>query len=278
MPADRLNLTHLETAVLSVLTGQPPGPVAARLGLRTAELTDAADTFHNAGRAALQHRADSRWQAYVEFPDWTTAEVTAASEVAAAEIVSRLDPLEADDHTADMRAAAGTVRGAEVWLTGQPAITSDLQPVYEEDLKVGELYIAVPIALLVLIFVFGTLAFLIPFLFALAAITDTSASGSSRRTSALRKRPPGPPPMHAMRTILTCRSGASRCPAPRPQHNIAEYGRPVNVQEQAPESPGNDPLSWRRQRPGRPRVPPVRRPRRSGGSRPRGAARSPAGT
>ncbi|MFX4294308.1 thiopeptide-type bacteriocin biosynthesis protein [Streptomyces bohaiensis] len=82
MPADRLNLTRLETAVLSVVTGQPPGPVAARLGLSTAELTDAADTFHNAGRAALQHRADGRWQAYVEFPDWTIAETTAAPHLA----------------------------------------------------------------------------------------------------------------------------------------------------------------------------------------------------
>lgn len=82
MPADRLNLTHLETAVLSVLTGQPPDPIAARLGLRTAELTDAAEAFHNAGRAALQHRADGRWQAYVEFPDWTTAAATAATHLA----------------------------------------------------------------------------------------------------------------------------------------------------------------------------------------------------
>jgi thiopeptide-type bacteriocin biosynthesis protein len=82
MPADRLNLTHLETAVLNVLTGQPPGPIAARLGLHTAELTDAADTFRNAGRAALQHRDDERWQAYVEFPDWATAEATAARHLA----------------------------------------------------------------------------------------------------------------------------------------------------------------------------------------------------
>ena len=95
--------------------------------------------------------------------------------VVAAEIVSRLDPMEADEHTADMRAAAGKVPGAETWLTGQPAIAADLQPVYEDDLKVGELYIAVPIALFVLVFVFGTLAFVIPFLFAFAAIPATLA-------------------------------------------------------------------------------------------------------
>jgi uncharacterized membrane protein YdfJ with MMPL/SSD domain len=115
-------------------------------------------------------------RAAAELPTGKVASVRPVSDhVVAAEIVSRLDPLEADDHTASMRAAAGTVRGAEVWLTGQPAINADLQPVYEEDLKVGELYIAVPIALVVLIFVFGTLAFLIPFLFAFAAIPATLA-------------------------------------------------------------------------------------------------------
>jgi putative drug exporter of the RND superfamily len=120
-------------------------------------------------KAAAERAAD-------ELPTGKVASVRPISDrVTAAEIVSRLDPLEADDHTAAMRAAAGTLPGAEVWLTGQPAITADLQPVYEEDLKVGELYIAVPIALLVLIFVFGTLAFLIPFLFAFAAIPATLA-------------------------------------------------------------------------------------------------------
>src|SRR5262249_6778350 len=40
-------------------------------------------------------------------------------------------------------------------------------------LKVGELFIAIPIALLILAFVFGTLAFLLPFIFAAAAIPAT---------------------------------------------------------------------------------------------------------
>jgi RND superfamily putative drug exporter len=98
-----------------------------------------------------------------------------ADHVVAADIVSRLDPLEADDHTGAMRAAADAVPGAQTWLTGSPAINHDLEPVYADDLKVGELYIAVPIALAVLVFVFGTLAFLIPFLFAFAAIPTTLA-------------------------------------------------------------------------------------------------------
>ena len=62
-----------------------------------------------------------------------------------------------------MRAAIGTIPGAQDWLTGQAATEHDLDPVFAEDLQKGELYIAVPIALLLLIFTFGTLAFLLPF-------------------------------------------------------------------------------------------------------------------
>lgn len=109
-----------------------------------------------------------------KLPTGKVAAVRPVSErVVSADIVSELDPLEADEHTEAMRAAAGTVPGTQTWLTGGPAIQADLEPVFAEDLKVGELYIAVPIALAVLIFVFGTLAFLIPMLFALVAIPTT---------------------------------------------------------------------------------------------------------
>src|SRR5919108_160188 len=56
---------------------------------------------------------------------------------------------------------------------GQAAKEHDLDPVFEHDLFVGEVLIAIPIALLILVFVFGTLAFLLPFIFAAAAITTT---------------------------------------------------------------------------------------------------------
>jgi RND superfamily putative drug exporter len=72
-----------------------------------------------------------------------------------------------------MRAAAGTIPDAELYVSGQAAIEHDLDPVFADDLKVGELYIAIPIALLILMFVFGTLAFLLPFIFAAAAIPAT---------------------------------------------------------------------------------------------------------
>ena len=54
-------------------------------------------------------------------------------------------------------------RRATLYLTGQAATEHDLDPVFDEDLKKGELYIAIPIALVILIFTFGTLAFLLPF-------------------------------------------------------------------------------------------------------------------
>ncbi len=74
-----------------------------------------------------------------------------------------------------MREAAGEVPGAEVYLTGQSAIESDLEPVQNRDLFVGEVLIAIPIALIILVFVFGTLSFLLPFLLAAVAIPVTLA-------------------------------------------------------------------------------------------------------
>ncbi|MBA2537012.1 MAG: MMPL family transporter, partial [Actinobacteria bacterium] len=61
------------------------------------------------------------------------------------------------------------------YLSGQAAIEHDLDPVFAHDLKIGELYIAIPIAFLILVFVFGTLALLVPFLFAAATIPATLA-------------------------------------------------------------------------------------------------------
>jgi RND superfamily putative drug exporter len=93
--------------------------------------------------------------------------------VVSALITSNLEPADAKGYTDEMRGAAGEIPGAELYVSGQAAIEHDLDPVFAEDLKVGELYIAIPIALLILVFVFGTLAFLIPFLFAMAAIPAT---------------------------------------------------------------------------------------------------------
>jgi putative drug exporter of the RND superfamily len=98
----------------------------------------------------------------------------ATDDVAVAQIVSELQPADSKGHTDEMRAAIGTIPGATVYLTGQAAIEHDLDPVFGEDLLRGEV-IAIPIALLILVFTFGTLAFLLPFAFALVTIPTTLA-------------------------------------------------------------------------------------------------------
>jgi putative drug exporter of the RND superfamily len=127
--------------------------------------------------AAEQLVADVReraQRAVAELPTGRLAGVRAVSDsVVVATIVSNLEPADAKGHTDDMRAATGQIQGAQLYVSGQAAIEHDLDPVFNHDLKVGELFIAVPIALLILAFVFGTLAFLIPFLFAMAAIPTT---------------------------------------------------------------------------------------------------------
>ena len=113
-------------------------------------------------------------RAAAELPTGQVAAVQPVSDsVAAATIVSALQPADAKGHTADMREAAGTIAGATLYVTGQSAIEHDLQPIQDNDLKVAELFIAIPIALLILVWVFGTLAFLLPFAQALFAIPVT---------------------------------------------------------------------------------------------------------
>jgi putative drug exporter of the RND superfamily len=128
------------------------------------------------GRAralAPQVRAAAE-RAAKELPTSRVAAVVPASrDVVVASIVSDLEPADAKGHTAAMREAVGTIPGADDWLTGQAATEHDLDPVFAEDLKKGEVYIAVPIALLLLMFTFGTLAFLLPALFALFTIPTT---------------------------------------------------------------------------------------------------------
>lgn len=118
-------------------------------------------------------RAAAR-RASAELPTSRVAGVQPVSgEVVVATIVSSLEPADAKGHTDDMREAVGEIPGAATYVSGQAAIEHDLDPVFARDLQVGEVYIAIPIALGILVFVFGTAAFLVPFLFAAAAIPAT---------------------------------------------------------------------------------------------------------
>ena len=107
-------------------------------------------------------------------PDARVASVQPVGDgVASAIVVSKRELVDVKTSTDEIRDAVGDIPGAKLYVSGQPAIEHDLDPVFAEDLKVGELFIAVPIALVILAFTFGTLAFLIPFMIAAAAIPTT---------------------------------------------------------------------------------------------------------
>jgi uncharacterized membrane protein YdfJ with MMPL/SSD domain len=111
--------------------------------------------------------------AAAELPTGRLVSVAAVNDdIALAEIVSNLEPADSKGRTDEMREAVGRLQGAETFVTGQAAIEHDLDPVFAEDLARGEL-IAVPIALLLLVFTFGTLAFLLPFAFTVVTIPTT---------------------------------------------------------------------------------------------------------
>jgi RND superfamily putative drug exporter len=94
----------------------------------------------------------------------------AARGVAYVEIQTVLENVHASDRTPAVRRAIGTVPGARTYLTGFPAINHDTTPLYGQDLQNGE-EIALPIAIVVMAFMFATLgAIIVPLLFALFTI------------------------------------------------------------------------------------------------------------
>ena len=90
------------------------------------------------------------------------------------DIVSTLNIADAKGYTDDILRALPRGNGVTPYVTGQAAIQHDLDPIFNEDLKKGELLIAVPIALLILLVVFGlSAAVTIPLLFAACTIMGT---------------------------------------------------------------------------------------------------------
>ncbi len=88
-------------------------------------------------------------------------------------ILTTLNLADAKGYTDDIRHTLRTPPGVAGFVSGQPAIEGDLDPIFSHDLARGE-SIALPIALAVLLAVFGlSLAATIPFLFAAATITGT---------------------------------------------------------------------------------------------------------
>ena len=88
-------------------------------------------------------------------------------------ILTTLNLAKAKGYTDDIRRALRAPPGVDAYVSGQPAIQADLDPIFSRDLARGE-SIALPIAFAVLLAVFGlSLAATIPFLFAAATITGT---------------------------------------------------------------------------------------------------------
>jgi uncharacterized membrane protein YdfJ with MMPL/SSD domain len=88
-------------------------------------------------------------------------------------ILTTLNLAKAKGYTDDIRRALRAPPGVDAYVSGQPAIQGDLDPIFSRDLARGE-SIALPIALAVLLAVFGlSLAATIPFIFAAATITGT---------------------------------------------------------------------------------------------------------
>ncbi len=89
------------------------------------------------------------------------------------DVVSTLDLAAAKGYTDDLLRAVGQPPGGRGYVTGAAAIQHDLDPIFSQDLTKGE-GIALPIALAVLIAVFGlSWAVTLPFLTAASTITGT---------------------------------------------------------------------------------------------------------
>src|SRR5918911_2627687 len=99
----------------------------------------------------------------------------AAPGVVYAQIATPLENQAAAKLTPRLRRAIGQPPGVRTYLSGYPAINHDTQSIFGDDLRRGE-SIAVPIAVLVMAFMFGTLGGIaVPILF--AAVTIPTALG-----------------------------------------------------------------------------------------------------
>ncbi len=108
-------------------------------------------------------------------PDGQVRQVFGSGAVIVAPIATDLDLVDAKPYTDALRAAlpADAVPGARVAVSGQPAISHDLDPVIQADIRTGEA-IAIPIAVVVLLFIFGSaLSALVPLAFAFATVGTT---------------------------------------------------------------------------------------------------------
>jgi RND superfamily putative drug exporter len=99
--------------------------------------------------------------------------VPASRHILYGDIVSTLTLAKAKGYTADLYRALPHGGGVTSYVTGQAAIQHDLDPIFSKDLRKGEM-IALPIAVLVLLAVFGlSVAVTMPFIFAACTVMAT---------------------------------------------------------------------------------------------------------
>jgi uncharacterized membrane protein YdfJ with MMPL/SSD domain len=97
----------------------------------------------------------------------------ASPTLAYVQIFTSLEYADAAEKTPDVRAATNGVPGATEYISGFPAIDHDTKKIYNEDLAQGET-VAIPIAILILAFMFGTLVAIgVPLAFAAVSIPST---------------------------------------------------------------------------------------------------------
>src|SRR6476659_2850312 len=136
--------------------------------------TDSGYTLVFQGAISPAARAAALRRAARALPDARIGPIQPAGRgVSFAEIGTRLEPQPAALRVEPMRRAIGSVEGGRVYVSGQVAINHDLQPVFDAALQRGE-EIAIPIAIIVLLVVFGTAsATLVPLLMAAGTVPVT---------------------------------------------------------------------------------------------------------
>src|SRR5690349_4133524 len=129
------------------------------------------DSADSATRVRLQRVVDHAAKAVPSGKG--TALIAASPTVLYGDVISTLNLAEAKGHTDDLLRALGRPPGTKVYVSGAPAIQHDLDPIFSKDLQKGEA-IALPIALVVLLLVFGlSWAVTIPLLFAASTVFGT---------------------------------------------------------------------------------------------------------
>ena len=138
------------------LIGQTERPIA-----NTPQFLAQLEAAAQKGASALHGRPsrDARW--------WPIRDL------AYVQINTSLENADSSNKTPAVRAAIPDIPGTTTYVSGFPAINHDTQKIYNEDLAKGET-IAIPIALLVLAFMFGTLVAIgVPLAFAAVSIPTT---------------------------------------------------------------------------------------------------------